>query len=291
MVKNIKDAKKVLNKINKLEEQLKKLTPDVIYTEIKDKWSQIQAKSSQKDLQEIPVEVLDLIADDVLPIEKLIQSGIKDVHSALKIEKANDPVFKVAKRFSSAYRAHSFPPLIQSDTPQKELTKQLIGYDKEIENLLSFKKDSLQFLSTYNDELMTVIDNDTNAFFRLFQNKEKKAEIKQAKQYISKNEDEITAIELRLEEDNIQSMPDSLAADKFLENKETYYKKIEELTDYQPQEMIVNLPYYLKDKISEFEIFFQKHLKKPWMGLSEISGKKSKNHCFKKSCQICQLVY
>lgn len=256
MVKNKKAAQNELHRINGLQQRLSQLIPEVIDKEIQEKWTHIKAEKSTKDLKKLPVELLDLVSKEDLPIEELIQEGNEDIYSASTSGTHYRMALEMAKEFSEAYTAHIFPSLGQSDATQLELIKLLINYDEQKQNILTFKEEATSILSSYEDQLKTIINHDTNALFRLFQKKEKRNEVDQAKEYIQNNQLEIDSVEHKLEESNMISIPNSLAVKTFEENRAAYYGQIKELTSYEPKDVISNLPYYFKDKLAEFETIF-----------------------------------
>jgi SNF2 family DNA or RNA helicase len=256
MVKNKKTAQNELHKIEDLQQRLNQFTPEVVDRKMKEKWSWIRTEISQKNLKEFPIELLDLVSKENLPLEQLIQEGIEDVYSASINGRHSDRVLNIAKEFSNAHTAHIFPSLGQSNAEHLDLIKLLINSDEQKQETETFKKEAVSTISSYREQLNKIIEHDTNALFRLFQNKEKRNEVDQAKEYIQKHQFEIDTIARNLEGSSTLSMPNSLAFKTFEENKEAYYRQIKELTNYQPADLISNLPYYLRDKLSEFEAIF-----------------------------------
>lgn len=256
MVKNKKSAQKELHKVNDLQQRLSQLTPEVIDKEIQEKWTQIKAEKSKQDLKKLPVELLDVVSQEELPIEELIQEGIEDIYSASTSSVHARKTLDMAIEFSETYTAHIFPSLGQTDVLQLELIKLLINYSEQKQDILTFKEDATGLLSSYENHLQTIIEHDTNALFRLFQKKEKRNEVNQSKEYIQSNQPKIDSIAFMLEEPNLISMPHSLAVKMFAKNKVAYYGLIKALTNYQPNNVIFNLPYYFKDKLAEVETMF-----------------------------------
>lgn len=254
MVKNKKDAQNELHKINDLQQQLNQLTPEGIDREIRKKWSRIKTEKSIADLKKLPVELLDLVSKESLFIEQLIQEGIDNIYSASMNENHSGQDLNIANEFSEAYTAHLFPSLGRSDEIQLELIKLLISYEEQREDIKTFKEDAVYMISSCKEQLDIIIEQDTNGLFRLFQNKEKRNEVDQAKEYIQSNQLKIDLIARRLEGSNMLSIPNSLALKAFEEKRADYYAQIKELTNYQPDTLISNLPYYQRDKLSEFEM-------------------------------------
>src|SRR5690625_374972 len=252
MVKNKKAAQKELHKINGLQQRLSQLTPKVIDQRINDKWSAIKENRSKQELEDLPIELLDLISKEDLPVEQLIQEGIENIGEVSNVSQFSK-VKNIGREFSEAYKNHIFPPFKQSDSIYLELIKILLNYEDQKQEIQMFKEDTVYTLDSYKEQLNIIIENDTNALFRLFQKKEKKNEVEQAKEYIQKNQLEIDAIERQLEGSHTLSMPNSLAVKAFEDNKKNYYKQLKDLSEYQPTTLISNLPYYLEDKMTEFE--------------------------------------
>lgn len=290
MVKNKKAAQKELHKINLLEQRLEQLTPEVVDKEIKDKWSEIQEERSKQDFKDLPVELLDLVSEDDLPIEQLIQEGIENIDEASNNVTQFPSVQNIAREFSDAYRNHVFPAINSADSLHLNLFKSLINYDEQKEEIQTFKEDAVYTISAYKKQLNIIIENDTNALFRLFQNKKKREEVEQAKVYIQKNQLEIDAIKRQLDGSSTQTMPNSLAVKAFEDDKQAYYNQIKELTNYQPVTLISNLPYYFEDQLVEFEMTFSElssgamdeQIKEQWKkSQTTLNSKRIRKHVFK----------
>lgn len=256
MVKNKKAAQKELHKISDLQQELNQLTPEAMDREIKEKWSRIRTEKSKQNLKKLPIELLDLVSKGDLPIEELLQKGIENIYTASMSGIQSGQALGIAKEFSKAYTAHMFPSISRPSAIQLELIKLLVNYDEQKRDILTFKEDATNMFSSYKEQLDIIIEQDTNALFRFFQNKEKRHEVNQAKDYIQKNQLEVDAITRKLEDFNIISIPISLALKDFEENRATYYAQLKELTNYQPKDLISNLPYYLRNKLTEFEMLF-----------------------------------
>lgn len=253
MIKNKKSAQNELYRINDLQLQLNQLTPETVDREIRNYWKKIKEEKSAENIKELPIEILDLVSAEDLPVEQLIQEGIENIYSASMSGNRSREVLSLAKDFSEAHTAHVFPSIGEIDETQLNLMKLLIGYDEQKQDILIFKEDADYMLASYKEKLNKIIEKDRNALFRLFQNKDNKNEVDQAKEYIQTNQLEIDSIERRLNGLNMISMPNSLALKKFEEYRAEYYAQLKELSNYQPNPLITNLPYYLKDKLVEFE--------------------------------------
>ncbi len=256
MVKNKKSAENELHRISDLQQKLNQLSPETVDRNIEKQWLQIKEETSREAMKQLPVELLDLVSQENLPIDELIQKSKETIYLASVSENRSEEAFDIAAEFSEAYTAHIFPSLGKSDERQLELIKLLINYDKQKQEIVAFKEDADEMLASYKEQLNKVIEKDTNVLFRLFQNKEKRYEVSQAKAYIEKNQLEIDAIARRLEGSDILSIPNSLAVQTFEEKREHYYAQIKDLSNYQPSPLVSNLPYYLKDKLDEFRLNF-----------------------------------
>lgn len=254
MFENKKDIHKELNKVNDLQQKINQLTPEAIDNEIKKKWTHIKSQISIMDLKKIPVELLDVFSKEDLPIEQLIQDSLDTVYAVRFLSPSYRDTLDIANDFLEAYSSHVFPSLSDTDTLQLELIKLVISHGEQLEKaILEFQEDSHYLLNNYIDQLNIIIEKDTNFVFRLFQRKEKRSKVNQAKKYIQKNQVAIDSIADRLKDSKIDPIPNTLAQKMFKENKADYYAKIKNLTDYQPNPLISNIPYYLRDKLSEFE--------------------------------------
>lgn len=256
MGKNKKAVQNKLYKINDLQKQLNQLMPEMVDREMMEKWSVIKAEKSNKDLKKCPVELLDVFSRANLPVEQLIKGGMESVYDVSVNGEGSGQLLDIALKFSEAYTAHIFPSLDPSNSIQAELIQLLVSYDDRKKDIVTFKEDTANVLSSYKEQLNKIIEQDTNVLFRLFQHKEKRAEVDQAKAYIQKNQGKIDSIARKLEGVNMLTLPNSLAFKIFEENREAYYAQIKEMTHYQPKELISNLSYYLRDKLSEFETNF-----------------------------------
>lgn len=256
MVKNKKQALDAIQKVKVLKERVSKLSSDTIDIKIENLWFQVRFDESVKQLKNLPIELLDLVNETDLPLKRLIEDKIENIHSATPLGSFYGKTAMEATIFSDRYRSHIFPSLAISRPLQADLIRLLVNYDSQEKEIKLCKENFTEFLNTYEEQLDAIVENDTNPMFRLFQDKIKKEKIIQAKEFIKNNSQQLETIVSKVENPSSVMMPYSFASKTFEEDKVQYYEKLKEVTNYQPNEVITNIPYYLKDKLTEAKRLF-----------------------------------
>lgn len=207
MVKNKKQALDAIQKVKVLKERVSKLSSDTIDIKIENLWFQVRFDESAKQLKNLPIELLDLVNETDLPLKRLIEDKIENIHSATPLGSFYGKTAMEATIFSDRYRSHIFPSLAISRPLQADLIRLLVNYDSQEKEIKLCKENFTEFLNTYEEQLDAIVENDTNPMFRLFQDKIKKEKIIQAKEFIKNNSQQLETIVSKVENPSSVMMP------------------------------------------------------------------------------------